>query len=67
MIGHVDDPERTADVMRAGHYRAGDRASRDADGYIAYVGRGDDVFKASDDRISPFELESVLIEHPPVA
>jgi acetyl-CoA synthetase len=67
MTGYVDDPERTADVMRAGHYRTGDIASRDADGYITYVGRGDDVFKASDYRISPFELESVLIEHPAVA
>jgi acetyl-CoA synthetase len=40
---------------------------RDADGYITYIGRADDVFKASDYRISPFELESVLIEHPAVA
>ncbi len=44
-------------------YRTGDVASRDSDGYITYVGRADDVFKASDYRISPFELESVLIEH----
>jgi len=49
------------------YYRTGDVASRDADGYITYVGRADDVFKASDYRISPFELESVLIEHPAVA
>ena len=42
-------------------------ASRDADGYITYIGRTDDVFKASDYKISPFELESVLIEHPAVA
>jgi acetyl-CoA synthetase len=42
-------------------------AVRDADGYIFYVGRTDDVFKASDYKISPFELESVLIEHPAVA
>ena len=48
-------------------YRTGDVASRDAEGYITYVGRADDVFKASDYRISPFELESVLIEHPAVA
>jgi acetyl-CoA synthetase len=41
--------------------------SRDEDGYLTYVGRSDDVFKASDYRISPFELESVLIEHPAVA
>jgi acetyl-CoA synthetase len=48
-------------------YRTGDIASRDADGSLTYVGRADDVFKASDYRISPFELESVLIEHPLVA
>jgi acetyl-CoA synthetase len=48
-------------------YRTGDVASRDADGYLTYVGRADDVFKASDYRISPFELESILIEHPAVA
>jgi acetyl-CoA synthetase len=48
-------------------YRTGDVASRDSDGYYTYVGRADDVFKASDYRISPFELESVLIEHPAVA
>ncbi len=48
-------------------YRTGDVASRDPDGYLTYVGRADDVFKASDYRISPFELESVLIEHPAVA
>ena len=48
-------------------YRTGDVASRDADGYLTYVGRADDVFKASDYRISPFELESVLVEHPAVA
>jgi acetyl-CoA synthetase len=48
-------------------YRTGDVAARDADGYLTYVGRSDDIFKASDYRISPFELESVLIEHPAVA
>jgi acetyl-CoA synthetase len=48
-------------------YRTGDVATRDADGYYTYVGRADDVFKASDYRISPFELESALIEHPAVA
>ena len=48
-------------------YRTGDVAMCDAEGYFTYVGRADDVFKASDYRISPFELESALIEHPAVA
>jgi acetyl-CoA synthetase len=48
-------------------YRTGDVAMRDRDGYLTFVGRSDDVFKSSDYRISPFELESVLIEHPAVA
>jgi acetyl-CoA synthetase len=48
------------------HYRTGDMAAIDADGYLTFIGRGDDVFKSSDYRISPFELESVLIEHPAV-
>jgi acetyl-CoA synthetase len=48
-------------------YRTGDVASVDEDGYFTYVGRADDVFIASDYRISPFELESALIEHPAVA
>ncbi|MCZ2291034.1 MAG: AMP-binding protein [Burkholderiales bacterium] len=67
MPGYWGDAEKTADVMRQGWYRTGDVAMRDKDGYITYVGRADDVFKASDYRISPFELESVLIEHPAVA
>jgi acetyl-CoA synthetase len=54
-------------AMAEGVYRSGDVASIDDDGYLTYVGRGDDVFKSSDYRISPFELESVLIEHPAVA
>jgi acetyl-CoA synthetase len=48
-------------------YRTGDVASVDEDGYFTYIGRADDVFKASDYRISPFALESALIEHPAVA
>lgn len=67
MAGYAGDGEKTAEVMRDGHYHTGDVASIDEDGYITYVGRADDVFKASDYRISPFELESVLIEHPAVA
>ena len=63
MLGYEGDEEKTADVMRAGHYHTGDTAQVDEDGYYFYVGRNDDVFKSSDYRISPFELESVLIEH----
>jgi len=67
MTGYLDDPELDAEAMRGGYYHTGDVAASDDDGYIAYVGRTDDVFKASDYRISPFELESVLIEHEAVA
>ncbi|HZC40131.1 MAG TPA: AMP-binding protein [Streptosporangiaceae bacterium] len=67
MTGYQGDPERDAEAMRGGCYHTGDVAARDADGYLTYVGRTDDVFKASDYRISPFELESVLIEHEAVA
>lgn len=66
MSGYEDSTERTAEAMRDGFYRTGDVAARDADGYITFVGRADDVFKASDYRVSPFELESALIEHPAV-
>ncbi len=67
MAGYQDDESLTATVMRGGYYHTGDVGMRDAEGYITYVGRADDVFKASDYRISPFELESVLIEHEAVA
>lgn len=67
MGGYYRDPEFTAEACRGGHYHTGDIASRDADGYLTYVGRADDVFKASDYKISPFELESVLLEHPLIA
>ncbi|MEO5711631.1 MAG: AMP-binding protein [Nocardioidaceae bacterium] len=67
MTGYQGDDERNTEAMAGGFYHTGDVASRDEDGYITYVGRTDDVFKASDYKISPFELESVLIEHPAVA
>ncbi|MGW5672677.1 AMP-binding protein [Micromonospora sp. NPDC003776] len=67
MVGYHGDEELTATAMRDGFYHTGDIASRDADGYLTYVGRTDDVFKASDYRVSPFELESVLLEHEAVA
>lgn len=67
MVGYQDSTEKTNDAMRDGYYHTGDTAARDADGYYTFVGRSDDVFKASDYRISPFELESALIEHEAVA
>lgn len=66
MTGYLGDPQRNAAVMAGGYYHTGDVASRDDDGYITYIGRTDDVFKSSDYKVSPFELESVLIEHPAV-
>ena len=67
MTGYHGDPDRTAEAMAGGYYRTGDVASRDAEGYLTYIGRSDDVFKASDYKISPFELESALLEHEAVA
>ena len=65
--GYFGDPDKNADTFRDGFYHSGDIAEQDEDGYITYIGRGDDVFKASDYRLSPFELESAVIEHQAVA
>ncbi|MET3721703.1 MULTISPECIES: AMP-binding protein [unclassified Arthrobacter] len=67
MKSYYGDAKRTAEAFRGGYYHTGDMASRDKRGIITYVGRDDDVFKSSDYRLSPFELESVLLEHPAVA
>ena len=67
MVGYIGDEQRTAAATAGGYYRTGDIAERDGEGYITYVGRADDVFKSSDYRISPFELESALDEHALVA
>jgi acetyl-CoA synthetase len=67
MAGYLGDDPRAASATSGDYYRTGDVAERDADGYITYIGRADDVFKSSDYRISPFELESALVEHPLVA
>ncbi|WP_069812476.1 AMP-binding protein [Streptomyces sp. TP-A0874] len=67
MTGYHGDPERTAEAMAGGYYRTGDIGVRDAEGYLTYIGRSDDVFKASDYKISPFELESALLKHEAVA
>lgn len=66
-IGYVEEDARMAESRRGGYYHTGDVASQDADGYLTFIGRTDDIFKAADYRISPFELESVLIEHPAVS
>lgn len=65
--GYFGDEEKNAEVFRDGYHHTGDTAERDEDGYHFYIGRADDVFKASDYRLSPFELESVVIEHAAVA
>lgn len=59
-------PDITAEAMHDGYYHTGDMAWRDEDGYLYYVGRTDDLIKSSGYRIGPFEIESVLMEHPSV-
>jgi acetyl-CoA synthetase len=66
MTGYLHDPERNAAALAGGYYHTGDIARRGADGSITYIGRTDDVFKSSGYKVSPFELESVLIEHPAI-
>lgn len=67
MAGYQGDPVRATESMANGFYHTGDIATRDERGAVTFVGRTDDVFKSSDYKVSPFELESVLIEHPAVA
>jgi len=67
MAGYIDPPGKNAEVFVGDWYLTGDVAYRDKDGYFWFVGRSDDVFKSSDYRISPFELESELMVHPAVA
>lgn len=67
MLGYRDDGEKNMEAMRDGFYHTGDIAVRDEEGYLTFIGRNDDIFKSSDYRISPFELESILLEHESVA
>lgn len=67
MTRYANNADATAHVMRQGRYHTSDIAMRRRDGYYVYIGRADDVFKSSDYRLSPFELESALIEHEAVA
>jgi acyl-coenzyme A synthetase/AMP-(fatty) acid ligase len=65
--GYLEDPEENAKVFQHGWYNTGDKATKDDEGYFTFVGRGDDIIKASGYRIGPFEVESVIQEHPAVA
>ncbi|MBA2294684.1 MAG: AMP-binding protein, partial [Actinobacteria bacterium] len=65
--GYWEAPEDTENAFRDGWYVTGDRAVRDAEGYLWFVGRADDVILSSAYRIGPFEVESALLEHPAVA
>jgi acyl-coenzyme A synthetase/AMP-(fatty) acid ligase len=60
---YLGEPEKKKEVFKHGLYYTGDKAYKDEDGYIWFVGRDDDVIKASDYRVGPFEVESVLLEH----
>ncbi len=62
LVGY-DDEARNREIFRDGWYLTGDTASIDADGFVHFVGRADDVFKSLDYRISPFEVESEIIRH----
>jgi len=65
--GYLDDEARYQNSFAGGWYLSGDLARRDRDGYFWFVGRGDDVIKTAGHLIGPFEVESVLMEHPAVA
>ncbi len=67
MVEYYRDAQRTEEAFRGGYYHTGDLAWMDEDGYYWYVGRNDDVIKSSGYRIGPFEIESVLMEHPAIA
>ncbi|MFI7644283.1 acetate--CoA ligase [Nonomuraea sp. NPDC049400] len=65
--GYLGEPERYAKAFAGGWYLSGDIARRDQDGYFWFVARADDVIKSAGHLIGPFEVESVLMEHPAVA
>jgi acetyl-CoA synthetase len=65
--GYLFDDERYRKCFAGGYYLTGDLARRDRDGYYWFIGRADDVIKSSGHLIGPFEVESVLLEHPAVA
>lgn len=66
MRGYYNDAAATAKRREGGVFHTGDVAQRDPSGRYTFVGRTDDIFKSSDYKVSPFEVESALIEHPAV-
>lgn len=66
LVGYYKNDEYTKKIWHDGYYHTRDTAWRDKDGFYWYVGRTDDVIKSSGYRIGPFEIESVLMEHPAV-
>ncbi|XP_013806332.1 acyl-coenzyme A synthetase ACSM4, mitochondrial-like [Apteryx mantelli] len=64
---YLDNPEKTAATVRGNFYITGDRGIMDAEGYVWFVGRSDDIINSSGYRIGPFEVESALIQHPAVS
>jgi len=66
MLGYWGDAEGTAAAMRGAWFVTGDRAVMDADGYVAYRGRADDLMNAGGYRVAPQEVEDALLAHPAV-
>jgi len=67
MRAYLNEPDRYAACFADGWYLSGDLATIDADGYVWFMGRGDDVIKTAGHLVGPFEVENVLLEHPAVA
>ena len=67
MTEYFGSPDATAKATRDGLFHTGDVAQRDENGVLTFIGRTDDIFKSSDFKVSPFEVESALLEHPLVA
>ena len=65
-MGYLNDPDATARCMRGDWYLTGDRGRRDDEGYFWFIGRADDVIISGSHRIGPFEVESLLVEHPAI-
>jgi acetyl-CoA synthetase len=67
MLGYWNRPQATAEKIRDGWLRTGDMGEQDADGYVRFLGRADDVISSGGYRIGPGEIEECLLRHPAVA